>query len=256
MATRLVHLVIDANNPSRLAQFWAAAFGWQAIPEDDGEVGVEPAGYSYPDPVAQTLVIVPVAEPKLGKNRVHFDLATESAEHQAAEVKRLISLGATKADVGQPTTGKQRVPWEVLADPEGNEFCVLDPQPQHYPSTGLFGGVVMDCADPGALADFWELAAGWKRVSAGQNGISLRAPEGVGPYLTLLRAPDPKSVKNRIHLDVAPYEGEDLSEAVGILRSAGAVPVDVGQATTGKQRVPWHVLADPEGNEFCVLTPR
>jgi Glyoxalase-like domain len=73
-------------------------------------------------------VIVPVAEPKLGKNRVHFDLVTESAEHQAAEVKRLISLGATKADIGQPATGEQRVPREVLADPEGNEFCVLTPR--------------------------------------------------------------------------------------------------------------------------------
>jgi hypothetical protein len=245
MPTRLVHLVIDANNPRWLGRFWASAFGWQAIPEDQ-EVSVEPAGYSYPDPVAQTLAFVPVTGPKLGKNRVHLDLVTESAEHQAAEIERLISLGATKADIGQGD-----VPWEVMADPEGNEFCVLEPMPEHYPSTGLFGCVVMDCADPAALAGFWELAAGWKRASAGQNGISLRAPEGVGPYLTLLKVPDAKTVKNRIHLDVAPYQGEDLSEAVSILRAAGATPIDIGQ-----HDVPWQVLADPEGNEFCVLTPR
>ena len=77
MPTRLVHLVIDAHEPPRLAD------------------------YQYPDPAAQTLVFVPVTDPKRGKNRVHLDLATTSTEHQAAEVER---------------------------DPEGNEFCVLIPR--------------------------------------------------------------------------------------------------------------------------------
>ena len=246
MPTRLVHLVIDAHEPPRLARFWAAVLGWEVVAEEPSEVDVGPAGYQYPDPVAQTLVFVPVTDPKRGKNRVHLDLATASAEHQAAEVERILALGATRADIGQGD-----LPWEVLADPEGNEFCVATPLPEYLPASGLFAGISIDCADPLALASFWELAAGWQRTGGDAEGVSLRAPEGVGPYLILLKAPDPKTVKNRIHLDVAPRAAEDLAEAAATLRAAGATPVDIGQAD-----VKWHVMADPEGNEFCVLSPR
>ncbi len=86
---------------------------------------VWPAGYSYPDPSAVPLVFVPVPEPKTGKNRVHLDLATTSAAHQAEAdlVTRLRELGATPADIGQDD-----VPWAVLTDPEDNEFCILSPR--------------------------------------------------------------------------------------------------------------------------------
>jgi Glyoxalase-like domain len=87
---------------------------------------VEPRGYRYPDPVALPLVFVPVTEARTGKNRVHLDLATESAEQQAAEVDRLLGLGAVHADIGQRAQGQ--LPWVVLADPEGSEFCVLSPR--------------------------------------------------------------------------------------------------------------------------------
>jgi Glyoxalase-like domain len=117
VATRLVHLVVDAVRPARLARFWAAALGWEIA------TGVWPRGYRYPDPVALPLVFVPVPEAKAGKNRIHLDLATESAAHQAAEVERLVGLGAVRTDVGQGP-----VSWTVLADPEGSEFRVLSPQ--------------------------------------------------------------------------------------------------------------------------------
>src|SRR5215831_7282256 len=155
MTTRLVHLVVDAADPPGLARFWAAALGWEVAAEEPAEVVVWPRGYSYPDPVALPLVFVPVPEPKTGKNRVHLDLATESARHQRAEVRRLIALGARPADIGQ-----RDVPWTVLADPEGNEFCVLDPRPV-YRDTGPVAAVVADCADPAAVAAFWALASGW-----------------------------------------------------------------------------------------------
>jgi hypothetical protein len=83
------------------------------------------------------------------------------------------------------------------------------------------------------------------------NGVSLRSPEGFGPYLELLPSADPKVAKNRIHLDVAPYQDEDYAAAVRALTEAGAVPIDIGQGD-----VPWTVLADPEGSEFFVLSPR
>ena len=124
MPTRLVHLVVDANDPAAQARFWADALGWVIGDVADDEVDVWPDGYSYPDPSALPLVFVPVPEPKTGKNRVHLDLASTSDAHQASLVARLRDLGATPADVGQGP----EVPWTVLADPEGNEFCVLEPR--------------------------------------------------------------------------------------------------------------------------------
>ena len=245
MPTRLVHLVIDAVDPARLARFWAAALDWEIGAEEADEIDVWPHRYSYPDPVALPLVFIAVPEAKSGKNRVHLDLATESPGHQAAEVDRLLSLGAVPADIGQGD-----VPWTVLADPEGNEFCVLDPRPV-YVGTGPVAAVVADCRDPAAVSRFWELATGWVRARSIDGGVSLRSPAGVGPFLELLPSADAKTVKNRIHLDVAPFRGEDQVTAVAALRQAGAVPVDVGQGD-----VSWTVLADPEGSEFCVLSPR
>jgi predicted enzyme related to lactoylglutathione lyase len=243
--TRLVHLVVDAIQPVRLARFWAAALDWEISAEEDGEIDVSPRRYSYPDPAALPLVFVPVPEAKAGKNRVHLDLATESATHQAAEVERLLGLGAVRADIGQGD-----MPWVVLADPEGNEFCVLDPRPV-YLGTGPVAAVVAECRDPAAVAGFWELATGWVPGNSADGGVSLRSPAGVGPFLELLPSADVKTVKNRIHLDVAPFKGEDHAAAVAALISAGAVPADVGQGS-----VSWTVLADPEGSEFCVLSPR
>jgi hypothetical protein len=245
MPTRLVHVVVDARDPAGLARFWAAALGWETTDESAGEVDVEPAGYSYPDPAALPLVFVPVAEPRAGQNRVHLDLATASAAHQAELVGRLRELGATPADIGQGD-----VPWTVLADPEGNEFCVLEPR-DVYRDTGPVAAVVLGCSDPAALAPFWAAAAGWPVTRPGTGIVALRSPAGTGPYLELLRVPDPKTAKNRLHPDVAPYRDDDLATEVARLTRAGAALADIGQG-----EVYWTVLADPEGSEFCVLTPR
>jgi predicted enzyme related to lactoylglutathione lyase len=242
--TRLVHLAIDATDPGRLARFWAAALRWEVTAEEDGVANVWPQGYRYPDPVALPLVFLAVPEAKAGKNRVHLDLASESAAHQAAEVERLLGLGAVRADIGQGD-----VPWEVLADPDGNEFCVLDPRPV-YQGIGPVAAVVADCRDPAAVAGFWALASGWAPGNSVQDGVSLRSPARVGPFLELLPSAEVKTVKNRMHLDVAPEIGEDQAAAVAALRAAGATPADVGQGP-----VSWIVLADPEGSEFCLLSP-
>jgi predicted enzyme related to lactoylglutathione lyase len=245
MPTRLVHLVIDANDPPGLARFWAAALGWEIAAEEPDEVDVEPSGFDYPGPAALPLVFVAVPEAKAVKNRVHLDLATESARHQADVVARLRGLGARPLDIGQGD-----VPWVVLADPEGNELCVLEPRPV-YADTGPVAAVVVDSPDPAALAGFWKLASGWVQTSAEDDFVAFRSPQRVGPYLEFLRVGDPKTVKNRVHPDVAPHQGEDHAAAVKVLQEAGAVPVDLGQGD-----VSWTVLADPQGNEFCVLSPR
>jgi Glyoxalase-like domain len=241
-------MVMDANDPRQLARFWASALDW-VVEEEDGveEVDVSPAGYEYPDPVALPIVFLPVAEPKAAKNRVHIDLASQSPEHQAALVQRLRDLGARPLDIGQGD-----VPWVVLADPEGNEFCVLEPR-DAYRDTGPVAAVVMDAPDPLAMAGFWELASGWVRSrSEGDDLVGFRSPRGVGPYFELLRVPEAKTVKNRVHIDVAPEKAEDQAAAVRQLLEAGAAPADIGQG----DGVSWVVLADPDGSEFCVLTPR
>jgi hypothetical protein len=245
MPTRLVHLVLDANDPPRLARFWAGALGWEVGGEPPDEIEVSPPGLAYPSPAALPLVFEPVPEPKTGQNRVHLDLASSSAEHQAELVRRVRDLGATPADVGQG-----EVPWAVLADPEGNEFCVLEPRPV-YRDTGPVAAIIIDCADPQGLTPFWAAAAGF--TARGWDGqlSQLRSPTDEGPYLELLHNPREKLVKVRMHLDVAPYADDDQAAEVTRLRRAGATHADVGQG-----EVLWVVLADPEGNEFCVLTPR
>jgi Glyoxalase-like domain len=177
---------------------------------------------------------------------VHLDLASASAGHQAQLVARARDLGAGPVDIGQGD-----VPWVVMADPEGNEFCVLEPR-DIYRDTGPVAAILSDCHDPAALARFWISASEWEIRRADDEIVGLRSPAGTGSYLEFLRAPDRKAVKNRIHLDVAPYRGDDPAAEVARLRAAGAVPADVGQGDA----VSWTVLADPEGNEFCVLSPR
>jgi hypothetical protein len=244
MPTRLVHLVIDANDPSALAAFWAAALDWEVTLDEPDEAVVEPPGFTYPGVAALPLVFVPVPERKVGRNRVHLDLASASSQDQAGTIRRLLDLGAARTDIGQGD-----VPWEVLADPEGNEFCVLDPRPV-YRGTGPVAAVVIDALDPPSLRRFWAQAAGWREQDSGDT-VSLRSVSGAGPYLELIRTETAKTVKNRIHLDVAPFPGGDIAAEVTRLRAVGATLADIGQ-----DEVSWIVLADPEGNEFCVLTPR
>jgi predicted enzyme related to lactoylglutathione lyase len=245
MATRLVQVAMNARDVDAVGRFWAAALGWEQSSEGPGVANLEPPGLPYPDPAALFIDVIAVPEAKAGKNRVHLDLASTSAADQADQVTRLRALGATPADIGQG-----EVPWTVLADPEGNEFCVLEPRPV-YAGTGPVAAVVVDCADPRAQARFWGQATDWAVHEASADYARLRSARGVGPYLEFVRTPDAKTVKNRTHLDLRPYPGDDHAAEAGRLRSLGATDVDLGQGD-----VPWTVLADPEGNEFCLLTPR
>ena len=115
MAVRFYQLVIDARDPRSIARFWAAVLDQQVLYESDDEVIVGSDEHSYPG-----LCFVPVPEHKTLKNRLHIDLDPDNRD---AEVERITALGARRADVGQGFD----VSWVVLADPEGNEFCVLRP---------------------------------------------------------------------------------------------------------------------------------
>jgi predicted enzyme related to lactoylglutathione lyase len=245
MPTRLVHLAFDANDVGGQARFWAAALGWEVVDEDGDEAMVAPAGFGYPDPGAVPLVFVPVPERKTVKDRVHLDLATSSAEHQAGLVARLTDLGAKPVDIGQGD-----VPFAVMADPEGNELCVIEPR-EVYRDTGPVAAIVTHCHDPATLARFWSQAAGWTVCYQEDDYAGLRSPAGTGPYLEFLQIPDAKRVKNRLHPDLAPEKPDDRDAELARLLAAGATRVDVGQG-----EATWAVLADPEGNEFCLLSSR
>ena len=113
-----------------------------------------------------------------------------------------------------------------------------------------FTELIVDCADPDRLARFWAAALGWKRNDHPDGEIELSGPPGSGPSLLFLTVPEPKTVKNRLHIDVNPV-GCERDEEVERLVALGATRVDIGQSEQT-----WVVLADPEGNEFCVLQRR
>jgi len=115
MSARLYHICVDAHDPRALATFWAAALGQQVLAADDDEVVVGADLHAYPG-----LCFLRVPDDKIVKNRLHLDLDPDDHD---AEVARLLELGARKVAIGQGPD----VSWEVLADPEGNEFCVLRP---------------------------------------------------------------------------------------------------------------------------------
>ncbi len=120
MTIRWQCVCVDANDPDRLASFWAEALGWRRTHEEPDQVVLEPPAGSPEDGVAPDLLFLRVPESKQAKNRLHLDLRPGD---QAAEVARLEALGARRVSVGQG----DEVSWVVLADPEGNELCVLRP---------------------------------------------------------------------------------------------------------------------------------
>jgi len=124
VASRIGDIVVDCADPARAATFWCAALGYRELARDD--TGVAIAGH----PSAPAVLLLASVDPKPVKNRVHLDICPTDRD-QAAEVQRLLALGATRVDVGQ---GERR--WVVLADPCGNEFCVMAtrvrPEPEPF----------------------------------------------------------------------------------------------------------------------------
>ncbi|MDX6206731.1 MAG: hypothetical protein QOF39_2788 [Frankiales bacterium] len=119
MTVRLTEIVVDCADPQALAQFWCAVLGWVVTEAEADVVEVRPEGTDARTSIVPSLLFIRVPEAKTGKNRLHLDVNTFDSD-QGAELERLLGLGATPVDVGQ---GEQR--WHVLADPEGNEFCLL-----------------------------------------------------------------------------------------------------------------------------------
>jgi glyoxalase superfamily protein len=239
MAIRLWSVVFDANDRVALGGFWAEALGWTYRDEDDY------SSITTGDGTLRRIEFSSAPNEKRFKNRIHFDLTSTTIEEVRADVGRLIGLGARHADIGQGA----EVENFVLADPEGNEFCV-GLRGSFVDDRRFLGSITCDASGP-AVGYFWRDAFDWPLLWDQDNETAIRSPDGTGQFITWGPPLPPKHGKNRIHLDVAPPPDGDQRAEVERLLSLGARRVDIGQGD-----VPWVVLADPDDNEFCVLTPR
>jgi len=240
MTSHLIALCFDANDPLRLARFWAGVLGWEMADDPPDGIALLPS-----DDTGFRIEFFPTQEQKAGQNQLHFDLTSTSLEDQQQTVARSLGLGARHIDIGQrPEEGHV-----VLADPEGNEFCVIEPDNSFLADCGRFGSIT--CDGTREVGYFWSEALGWPLVWDQDEETAIRAPDGTGPFITWGPPLAPKIGKNRLHLDIAPPDHVDQRAEVDRLVSLGATRIDIGQG-----EVDWVVMADPDDNEFCLLSPR
>lgn len=235
MSTHLACVVFDADQPRGLAGFWAELVGWTVLLDTAERVDVAAADVAGGE---VGLSFRPAETAKNGKNRLHLDVCSRTARHQREQVDRALALGARHLDLGQG-----EVPWTVLADPEGNEFCVLEPRDQ-YTGTGALAAIVVDAVDPARLANFWSRAFGWPVAHRDPVLVGLRSATDLGSWLEFVRSDDASDRRGRLHLDLQIWSG--CAEEITRLCSAGATPVDSGNPDAV-------VLTDPEANAFRVL---
>jgi glyoxalase superfamily protein len=214
-------LCIDAVDDVRMQLFWAETLGLEPVPDDGGTLDLV-------GPTAQHRVwINKVPEPVTVKQRVHIDV-------HARSVDEVLARGATLLDWGP-------LPWDVLADPEGGELCVF--VRDEVPSYKLYE-VVVDSVDAHAIGGWWAEVLGATVEHGDEDEASFADAPGMPFELVFGNVPEPKTVKNRIHWDVESTELDGLLDrGATLLRGPDEV-------------IDWHVLADPEGNEFCVFAPR
>ncbi|YAL83902.1 VOC family protein [Dermacoccaceae bacterium W4C1] len=233
---RLENLSWDARDPQRLGRFWAQALGARVTYSDADllEARIDLGQEQFLD-----LTFGRVDAPAEVPQRLHPDLL--GGQDQAAVVTRLESLGARRIDIGQ-----RDAPWVVLADPEGNAFCVMEHRAEYARGSGPIASLPLDSADPERDGAFWAALIGWRPV-AGYAPVSLRHPLGVGPLLELCPEPGPRQGKSTLHLDVRPDPGQGFDPVQRLLDLGGTV---LEQPAPG---LSWTVCADPSGNEICLL---
>ena len=212
-------LCIDAVDAAAMGRFWAAALHLDLQPaDDDGDVRLTGPTSRH------TVWINTVPEPVTVKQRVHLDV-------RAASVDEIVALGGVVVDADS-------FPWTVMKDVEGGELCVFERPDQ---PAGLME-IGIDTSDPVRIATWWADVLGAER-SDHEEGYSSLDPVPEAPFQALVFAPvpEPKTVKNRIHFDVDTADVQLLLDAgARLLRAAD-------------EEISWHVLADPDGNEFCAF---
>jgi catechol 2,3-dioxygenase-like lactoylglutathione lyase family enzyme len=236
---RLSALCFDCLEPARAARFWAELLHGEIVDERHHGVALLPH-----DDLGFRLRFLPSGQPKLVQNRMHLDLTSRSHEDQAAMVAKALASGARHVDVGQRPEERH----VVLADPEGNEFCVIEPGNAFLADCGLVGAVACDGTQE--VGYFWSSALGWPLVWDQDEETAIRAPNG-GPKITWGGPPLPARVTpDRVRFELAPAKPHDLGVELLRLTGLGATRRDVDGGQPGRV-----VLGDPDGNEFFVLEP-
>ncbi len=229
---RWKELCMDTADGETLGRFWADVAGLRFRPDGGG-----PGDLVGPDE-GHGIAMCRVPEPKTVKHRVHLDVYT-------SDVDELVARGAT---VVLPAA-ESGFGWTVMADPEGGEFCAFVRGPEDVPGYTVHG-LVVDCRDPRAAAAWWGEVLGVEPGGDEDKGWWWLEHVPGMPITTMdfVPVPEPKTVKNRIHWDV--YGSvEELREKGATLLRARDADAPAGPA----ERISWDVMADPEGNEFCVF---
>ncbi|MEI2778444.1 MAG: VOC family protein [Tetrasphaera sp.] len=232
------NIVIQARDVERTGRFWSDALGLidNLATADSYEGRLQILGGPWFD-----ICLEPVTDPPPPRWRLHLDLF--SGADQDAVVDRLLALGATTVDIGQ-----RDVPWVVLADPDGNAFCVMEERAA-YCDTDPIAALPLDCVDPQREAQLYAALTGWVPAD-GIAPVTMRHPSLRGPLLEFCPEPAPKERQNRTHLDVRPEaDGPDQAELVALALSLGATKAQEAWAHGHS----WVVMRDLSGNEFCIL---
>jgi hypothetical protein len=237
MTVEIVALHIDAHDPVALARFWAGVLRRETVGDTADDVALRPD-----DDTGFLIRFDRTEVAKRGPNQMHFDLASATPQEQAATVEQALATGASHLDVGQ-LPEEEHV---VLADPEGNEFCVIEAGNGFLEGTGRIGCLSSDGTR--RLGHFWSAALGWPLVWDQDEETAIQSPRGGtkiswgGPPLA------PRSGTERLHWHVAPLAGGDRDAEVERLIGLGATLLDGGAHDSDRV-----LLADPDGNEFRVL---
>lgn len=230
MSSELRSLSFDAREPRALARFWSEVLGRS----------MGPGGTSLPpDDNSMEIRFTQRDEPKGDAGRVHFDLTSESPAAQDATVDLALSLGASHLDVGQlPEEGHV-----VLADPEGNEFCVIPAGNGFLTDTARIGA--LSCDGTRAVGLFWSAALGWPLVWDEGEETAIQSPTG-GTKIAWGGPPvAAKQGVERLRLDLVPTVGSTQDAEVARLLTLGARRLEDGPDGVV-------VMADPDDNEFSL----
>ena len=241
--SRLVALCFDAIDPAALARFWATALRWEVgpAPLDRGPANVD---LVPTDGTRFSVRFLRATGAKTFPNRLHLDLTTSSPDDQNDTVELLIDHGGRHLDIGQGPDDRH----VVLADPEGNELCIIEPENNFLSTCGRFGSITCDGTRDVGL--FWSAVLGWPLVWDQDEETAIRAPDLTGPMITWGGPPlGDKPGRNRLHLAIAPADGTPLQTELDRLLDLGATRGPDGRADVG-----WIELLDPDGNEFRLLT--
>jgi predicted enzyme related to lactoylglutathione lyase len=241
MTCQLVAVCFDAMDSVGLARFWGGVLGWEMAEDVHDGVVLRPA-----DDTGFGFRFLPAQQHKSSVNERHLHLTSTSLQDQQQTVARSLELGARHIDIGQrPQEGHV-----VLADPEGNEFCVIEPGNKYLAGCGFLGELT--CAGSRQVGYFWSEALGWPLVWDRGLQTAIRSPRG-GPKLSWdgERLMPRQTGQNRLSFDLAPPVHGDPHEEVDRLVSLGATCVDIGQGEASRV-----AMADPDGREFSVLTLR